>query len=189
MRTLYSFLTLLALLLPATAGAQTLCTPHPTESAAVLIGNFTTHIILAKQDREVTGHTNICVFRNGAGKIDYVINVTSIQLEGEWEAGDDVPTLDLFEHFSRAAVAQGVAKGFSPCTSTGTNTARVLAPACVQRTGSGVSTKFAPSGSLDASIRTYSISCPNGPAAPVITLLPAAPTTVNCMNGCERTGL
>ncbi len=155
----------------------------------MLIGNFTSHIILAKQDREVTGHTNVCVFRTGNGKIDYVINVSTVGLTGPWAPGDDLPTLDLFEHFSRAAVAQGVALGYSPCYSAGQNRARVLASACVQRTGAGVSTRFAICGALDVSIREFDISCPNGPASPVITLLPAAPTVQNCMSGCERTGI
>src|SRR5688500_11400252 len=147
MRTLYICLALLALLLPTSAVAQTAAvTPHPTDSAAALIGSFNTDIIFAAssapKDREVTGHTNVCVFRLSTGTVEYVINTDSVRLLGTWNTGDSVGTVELIDHLSRATVAQGIARGFSSCVATGTTSATVRHSSLVERTGSGTSTRF-----------------------------------------------
>jgi hypothetical protein len=176
MRTLYFCLFLLALLLPASAVAQTAAATHPSDSAASLIGNFTTTIIFpassAPRDREVGGHTNVCVFRMSTGQIEYLINTDSIRLTGTWSAGDTVATADLIDNLSRATVAQGISRGFTSCVATGATGARVLNSSYVQRTGSGTATRFTHCSAAGYSARLYDISCQNGASTPSITLLP-----------------
>jgi hypothetical protein len=193
MRTLFFCLALLALLLPASAVAQTAAAPlHPTDSAATLIGSFTTTIIFpassAPRDREVGGHTNVCVFRLSNGSVEYAINADSIRLTGEWSTGDTISTINLFDHLSRASVAQGIARGFTSCVATGTTGARVLNASCVSRTGSGTGTRFTRCTGSTYSTRSYEVSCQNGPSTPSITLLASSTIAPACSTaGCQPT--
>ena len=200
MRTLFC-LTLLAILFPAFAGAQNGAPTHPTDGSATLLGTFSANVIYTlgddsfpvgtqatARDREVGGHTNVCVWRVAGGSVEYVVDRDSITLIGTWDTGDSVAIDDFFDHISRAAVAQGIARGFTPCVTTGTTIARVMNPSCVSRNRNNGNTRLIPCNPNSFCARTFEISCTAGQGSPTITLLPAPPHPPICNGpGCEST--
>jgi hypothetical protein len=139
------------------------------------------------KDKEVGGHTNVCVWRLSTGEIEYVIKGDSIGVNGPWDTGDSLSLDKFFDDLSRAAVAQGVSRGYTPCVATGVTTSRVLVPSCVSFSGTGSNRTLTACGTSYCP-RTFQLSCTAGQNTPTITLLPAPPHGPLCTGtGCQST--
>jgi hypothetical protein len=63
----------------------------------------------------------------------------------------------------------------------------VVIPACVARSGSGISTKFSTCANSGCCTRYYGVCCPNGQGSPVVTLLSSSSTGCSGTGTCEST--
>jgi hypothetical protein len=101
---------------------------------------------------------------------------------------DTMSTPELFEQLAQTAIAQGLAQGIIPCSSscsTGPIT-RVLTPACVTRAGTGCDTRFASCDTMLQAIHDYRVCCPIDTGNATIVLVFS--TSPNCVDPeCEST--
>jgi hypothetical protein len=190
----------LFLLAAIAAVAQTPCAPHPSDPSAVLIGSMTVTVEIA-QSSSVSGKSGkkgtkctveqlICVWRTADGGVDLIGDPATVKLSGTCLT--EIPTADLFALLGQAAVAQAVGKGYIPCNSNcdGKTAARFLTVTCVNRTGSGSTTKFGPCTTVQC-VRAYTVCCPSGPGSPKINRAPASndgcgTTPEGCQSACDQ---
>lgn len=197
MKEVLRFVALLVLAsLPAVSQTQ-VCGPHPTDPTAVLIGSYTVTVDIStsstvsgkgtKKGTKCTFENLICVFRTATGAIDLVGDPTSVKVTGDCDVSAVAP-VDLFDMLGRAAASKAVQLGYVQCNPNCTSnlSTRYLTATCVQRSGSGTSTRYAAC-STEQCVRAYTICCPYGPSSPVIQDLPAS--NVSCgaavPAGCE----
>jgi hypothetical protein len=189
----------LFLLAAIAAVAQTPCAPHPTDPSAVLIGSMTVTVDIA-QSSSVSGKSGkkgtkctveqlICVWRTSSG-VDLIGDPATVKLTGTCLT--DIPTADLFALIGQAAVAKAVGMGYVQCSPTcdGRTAARYMTTTCVNRTGSGSTTKFGPCTTVQC-VRAYTVCCPNGPNSPTINRAPAdnagcGATPAGCQSACDQ---
>jgi hypothetical protein len=164
--------TLLAFLLLAvvTCRSQTkLC----FDSTAVRIDSLTTQAVIASSATGTTIVQNdIVVWRAASGKNYFSIPPESIQFTGPGEPIDGMSTSRIFDIISAGAVATSVSRGYTQCPGDCglPYSTAVAAAGCVQRIGSGVSTRFIACTPIACSYREYNVCCGAGPGSPTITL-------------------
>ena len=185
MKALTALLTAIACML-LVASATMAQTTHP-DPTAVLIGSFQTTISVSGSSSGGGGggisaqsttpdecqiKANVTVWRTSSGAIEYVIDAASIVYSGSC-SGISLTTSEIFGQLSTAALRQGIQNGYSPCNPdcTQSNNSRVYTALCVQKTGSGTSTRYEPC-STSTCYREYSYCCPNGTLSPQITEVP-----------------
>jgi hypothetical protein len=187
----YALLTTLALALLMVVSASAQTPQHPTDPNAVLIATYQVTISVGGSGGTSSFRTggsirststaaeecqikaNVTVWRTSSGAIDYVLDASSIVYIGSC-GSLGLTTADVFSLLSQAALQQGIALGYSPCSTdcTQQNAARVYAALCVRRTGSGESTRYEPCDMTSYCYREYSYCCPNGAYAPQINEIP-----------------
>lgn len=193
------------------AAARAECGPHPSDTAAVLLGSFACVADPASGAGGEAGRGDlylpeagsgscrtqfeVCVWRTAGNRIDYVIQAASITFSGDCGAEiDAVATVALFDIMAAAAVQRGAVLGYGNCGATCNpgDTCRVFESSCVLREGSGDATTFAACDENAFCARTYVVCCPDGPSLPSIQLVPAV-TVAACSSaggllpGCEVT--
>jgi hypothetical protein len=141
------------------------------------------------QGSNVTVNWQVIVTRSTEGLIDYTVDVTTIRLSGEDGAINQLPTLMIFDAVGKTTVAQGVAKGYTPCPVSCDlpSTARVKEQGCVTRNGQGAATQFLPCADSGCCTRTYTVCCPDGATMPVITLVRSEGAACTGLGGCQST--
>ena len=177
---------------------------HPGDAGAVLLGTFSTTVTVpgvtfsfgkgfTLPDRIDAGGegcqmvASVSVWRTPEGKIDYVIDATSVTLSGECGALDDLSTASLFAQLSVAAVEQGISLGYSPCGDDcpAGPSARAYVASCVTRHGSGSATTFAACDPGAFCHREFSICCTGG--FPVVAEVPRNGAGCTGTGGCQPT--
>ncbi len=146
--------------------------PHPDDLSAAEIGSFNLQV------SPTAGSTNaatvdITVYRTSANRVDYVVDVTTIEFENDCFTVNQLSTTTLFTLFSQGAIAKGVAIGYTQCPGSCATpaTSMVYIPACVEREGSGCFTYFTPCSASAFCRQLYTVCCAAGPAFPMITLV------------------
>lgn len=113
------------------------------------------------------------IARTASNQINAIIDVSSIRFEGDPDVVDFASTKDLFDAISFASASKAVELGLidcpASCASPGYVT--VLHPSCVDRFGTGESTRFIPCSSSNCCTRRYGVCCPNGAGSPDITFV------------------
>lgn len=191
MKTAFAILAL-ALLALTQSVVQAQSNPvHPTDPTAVYIGKFTVTLSMtcpgsAKMGAGTqTGNNNnnttgvsqgsaeILVYLLSSGQKDYVIDENTIRFSGDCDGLVTMPTSQLFGMFSQAAVAKAVSLGYEQCNSNCNpptpQAIRVYQALCVERLGVGLGTIFSSCDHTAYCQKEYTICCPDGPNAPVIT--------------------
>jgi len=162
--------------------------PHPTDPSATVIGTFWISLqigsgkgahLLAEEEKGCAVGMEIIVYRTSGGRVDYVMNTSSIRFTGTC-AGviDNIPTGQLFGMLSQLAVAQGITNGYTTCgpsCSVPTIT-KVYQSLCVSRTGVGNGTSFHSCDITASCEKEYSVCCPSGASGPSITLIGITPS-------------
>lgn len=161
-----------------------------TESGSTTTDTITSEIVLPSTGGQATAIWEFLSTRNSSGQISYVIDATSIYFTGDGSVVDGMSTIQVFDMIAKATVGQGIALGYTACPTSCNSPVYVTVrqPACVTRTGSGLSTHFAQCQLTGCCVRQYSVCCPNGQSTPVITLVSS--TSPNCQGGgpyCETT--
>jgi|GEM_PF-3293833 len=186
-----------AILLSTTAWAQTTGTPsHPLDPDAEYLGTMMINIPAQSQIQDGQSFYGsglsligaVIIFRSG-GLIDYLISVPDIKFDGDGIWVDTTSTAMIFNLVSRAAVLQGMAEGYTTCSSNCASSpvSRVLAETCVKRHGSGVNTWFTPCGLL-IGIREYVICCPAGSGDVQANMIQFTGLPCLPLGGCDFTG-
>jgi|GEM_PF-2847135 len=161
---------------------------HPLVPSARLAGTFRVTIYVenssqsrnSDEDRGVLSDDKkgwrlsqmICVW-SVSGNNEYTLDPDSLSFTGEgpWDTENSI--VELYDLLAKAAVAEGIALGYTPCSSncigTGVPIVRVYQPSCVQRTGTGSATRLIPQDPAVLCNREYVVCCPNGIATPTIT--------------------
>lgn len=133
----------------------------------------------------------IYVERTSSGQTVYKINPASISFTGSCDSVNGMPTSAIFDMLAKATVINGIALGHTSCPSqcTPPTTTTVVMPACVSRTGSGSTTHFTTCSGSGCCTRYYSVCCPNGQGAPIVTLIGSNSTgcsssSTSCQTTC-----
>jgi hypothetical protein len=194
----------LLLLLHVTNYSQSItCSSHPLDSTAEFIGSFVavadlsesysqssfTDFYLENSSSNCQAGIQVCTWLTSTGKTELVLKVGSLTFSEECSDIVDLATVPLFDILAQAAIEQGIALNYVPCSSTcGSPTSvGVLQASCVQRLGSGSSTYFTACDSTVYCERDYTLCCTGG--VPSITSVAVPPNycTGGMMNGCEST--
>lgn len=122
-----------------------------------------------------TGTTGIIVdlvyFRVG-DRIECGVTAESIRFNGiDPDKIDSLSTMELFNLISQVALGQALNNGYTGCSNTCRNTFRVNLPACVERNGRGLETRFSSCRPGYCCTRIYSLCCPDGSTSPVVKLI------------------
>lgn len=161
--------------------------PHPSDPNATVIGTFWVSLqiggkggqLLADENKECSIGMEIVVYRTSGGRVDYVLNTSSIHCTGDC-AGvvDAIPTGQLFGMLSQLAVAQGIANGYTSCGPSCSipTVTKVYQSLCVSRTGSGNGTHFVSCDITASCEKEYAVCCPPGASGPSITLIGTTPS-------------
>jgi len=164
---------------------------HPTDPYAQLIGTTTVTVVIPDNAGKVNdARVDISFFLTSGNKVDYVMDARSVTITGSGNGSgvDAMSTKDLFSLLSQAAVAQGVALGFTPCSSVCSSApadlTRLYHSTCVMRTGMGLGTHFEPYG-VTYGTRDFMVCCPSGPGSTVVNLITWTGGT--CPGGSEST--
>jgi hypothetical protein len=159
------------------------------DAGGTIIDTMHPSAVLEVQGSNVVINWDVIVNRTSQGFVDYRVDVTSIRFAGDDAAVNGTSTLTLFDIIDRTTVAQGVAKGHTPCPVSCETpaSARVTQLGCVLRLGSGVGTMFQPCPDPGCCSRLYTVCCPNGATAPVITLISAEGPNCSGMGACQAT--
>jgi hypothetical protein len=190
----------LLILAASSAIAQTPCAPHPSDPGATLVGTMkvTAEIAQAatvsgksgKKGTKCTTEQLICVWRTSSGGTDLIGDPATVKMSGTCLT--DIPASDLFALLGQKAVAQAVAFGYIKCGdgTSGSPAPRYITTTCVSKNGSGTSTSFGPCTTVQC-LRAYTVTCPNGPSAPVISRAPAdnngcGDTPAGCQSACDQ---
>jgi len=177
--------------LTSAAFSQTRCVQN--DPAAVRVGTMTTTVVFpsSTQNEEVfkdsTSYATkpkssgvgfeITVWRIN-GQTIYSVDPRTMTFNGDGPTIDSMKTLDLFNLIAQVVVGQGLSNGYSSCTGTcRENLVKVSLPACVERVGSGVNTRFEWCNPGDCCVRTYAVCCSDGTNAPFITLVGSSGST------------
>jgi hypothetical protein len=184
--------------------AQTICSSHPLQPGATLLGSFTCSLNLNevggewKGDLYLTGEScitqfEVCVWNVGGTAVDYVIIPHTIRFGSSCGAiVDATSSVTLFDWFARAAVEEGSALGFGNCGGPCSDITRVFQASCVQRSNSGAATSFLACDEQAFCIRAFTVCCPNNAGQPTVTPIPSTTTTTcsasgTILSGCETT--
>ncbi len=147
---------------------------HPTDPNAVLV--TTTNVTVTVQGQTSTGdiRMDLMVFLTTGGKYDYVMDARTIRVTGDGSGVDAISTPQIFTLLSQAAVARGVALGYTPCLSAcstaAANPVKMFHHNCVVRMGMNTATRFDPCNGSSYGTKYFSVCCPV-PGTPVINLL------------------
>ncbi|MDB5035932.1 MAG: hypothetical protein JWQ98_3173 [Chlorobi bacterium] len=199
---LFIFTCAIALLFITSAWAQGAgdAPRHPEEPDAVSAGTFSISLGTVIPDlssspsistdenkNRVSGY--ITVFNVSSGGTDYLVPVDSLHFIGDGGDIDNISTIEFFDEFAQAVVSQGVAQGYMACPASCSvpKTSRVYLASCVQRTGQGGTTHFAPCDATVFCYREYSVCCPNGVATPTLTKIIHEGTSCSPGSQCEPT--
>jgi hypothetical protein len=188
----YPFVLLLLFVIVGVTRSQTFdCRYHPTDSSAVKIGSLPIDVAITGPPGSPQSSTDVItsliIFRLSSGKNDYLLCPDSIHFEGDSSRVDTLSASYLFDLLGRAAAAQCVIAGYSPCNSNcaGPDLVRIWQPTCVSRHGHGTATTFTTCGTA-AGHRDYGVCCPSGPLAPNVSLMVAVGTgCALSASGCE----
>jgi len=213
MKTAFAILTLALLALTQSAARAQSNPVHPADPTAVYIGKFTVTLTMTCPGAAKTGagtQTNnnnnnttgvsqgsaeILVFLLSSGQKDYVVDENTIHFTGDCDGFAAMPTGQLFGMFSQAAVAKAVSLGYEQCTANcnapSPRAIRVYQALCVERLGAGLGTIFASCDRTAYCQKEYTVCCPDGPNAPVITQIGSTYSGVCGLSGsgsqCEST--
>jgi hypothetical protein len=172
------------LLLAISTWAQT---PACSDSETVV---DTTHVELSFST--TTSRTiawEVVIERASSGRIDAVINPTSIKFSGDCSGLNTMPTSQIFDVIAMATVSQEVGSGYMTCSAScaSPTITKIYLPACVHRAGTDADTHFESCSPNSCCTRTYSVCCPNGTGSPVITLISSQSTGCTPNSYCEST--
>jgi len=187
MRTLVS--TLLCLLFAATLswsqGFGRVQHPSPT---ATYIGSFRCIVnldadfmgtrtsdgrgILTEEEKKGLTASQIITLWSVGGGTDYVLDPDSLTFSGDGTWLNQNSAVTLFDLLAKAAVAQGVVLGYTPCAvscNPGSVTVHAYTPSCVRRVGTGISTLIVAQDPSVLCMREFMVCCPTGVTAPQVT--------------------
>lgn len=172
MKTVFALCVYALVMAHCVARAQSYPCTDPTQ---VAVGSFHVQTSIEGQGTNVWVDWDVTVNRNPEGEYAFKVDPASIQFSGDGRAVDGSSTFSLFESMSRATAQRGVVLGYPPCPVLCDQPImiRVLTPGCVDRTGSGLSTKFAACEDVGCCTRQYSVCCPTGQSSPIITFISA----------------
>ena len=173
---------LLLLSIPGWANPTTSC----VDSTAVPIDTVTSELTLATTGQAIW---EWFVGRTSNGQTIYSINPESIHFTGNCDSLNGMSTASIFDLLAKTTVAQGIALGYTKCSTSCSppTTVTVVIPACVQRTGTSSSTHFYTCSNSGCCIRYYGVCCPNGNGAPTVTFLGSTSSGCSPTTGCEST--
>jgi hypothetical protein len=178
MKTLISFFAAFVLFTVA-AQSQTGLNYLPGDPTATLIAtmpivtNVTVDFNGKKKGENV--QTEIMVWRTSSGGTQFTVNTPTIAPMTGTDI-DYLPTTEIFRQVSTNAVREGALRGYFPPV--GTESTKVWYESNVERTGSGLTTRFAACSSWVPVARDYTVDFNNG--SPIVTDL----TTTTYPNGC-----
>lgn len=200
MKYVFTSLLLLVAALSIPARAQISCIGN--DPTATAIDTFQVTVGLGKQPGSGDGSNRtsgasvaltVFVERTSSGHIRYSLLASSVQFSGDPEIIDSYSTRDIFRLAEQAAIAQGIIKGYTPCTTDcRAVTVKVCQNACVSRVGHGTETRFEVCDPMACCTRTYQVCCPDGPNSPVTKLIgvegatcaPTGPGVTSCESIC-----
>jgi hypothetical protein len=110
----------------------------------------------------------IIVFVND-NRTDLAVNLESITFNTTDEWVNQTSTQTIFSMIADAALTKALADGHIICPANCSQVSqmtRVIFPSCVQRTGSGVDTRFSSCIPNAITYRDYTVCCPNGIGTP-----------------------
>jgi hypothetical protein len=128
------------------------------------------------------------VMPGGQIRIDVQVPESAVGFTGNCETISQMSTPQIYNEIALAAIEQGVAEGWLPCTTncTGSNVnVRIWTSAYVHRSGSGCATELTPCSPSGEAWRDYQLCC-GGQYGPDITLV-AFGTNGSAVSGCELT--
>lgn len=126
-------------------------------------------------------------YRTVGGESGYVVDVRTVSFSGDGGVIDGMQTAQIFDGIALESVRRGIAMEYPACPTSCVSPVivTVWVQSCVRRYDTGTATWFDDCGG-GCCKRTYSVCCPNGIAAPVITLVRVeSPGCVNVM--CQGT--
>ena len=154
---------------------------HPHDPDATLIASFYDTVFIASPNLndsipnsdQTIAVTNIFVFRNSGGRVDYRIDADSVRFEGDPATIVSCSTIEVFEKLARNAVRKGVEMGLAGCPQNCqvSDTNFVFTTSCVRRIGSGINTHFVKCSGSGYCPRKYAVCCPSG-LGPSLTSIP-----------------
>jgi hypothetical protein len=130
--------------------------------------------ILTEGEGEKKGLTasQIITLWSVSGGTDYTLDPDSLTFSGDGGWLEQNSAATLFDLLAKAAVAQSVALGYTPCTLSctpgGTNV-HAYTPSCVVRVGSSIDTRFVAQSPSVLCMREYMVCCPSGVTTPQVT--------------------
>jgi hypothetical protein len=116
------------------------------------------------------------------------VSPSSITFLGDGTVPNGMTTVQIFDLVARTSVARAVASGRVHCSSSCAvpDTVKVSVAGCVERTGTGINTRFAVCLSSGCCVRLYAVCCPKGVGSPTITLLNTFSPTCTGLGGSGR---
>ena len=169
MRRAFAILALLLLAAIPSHAQSVLC----FDSTAMKVDNIPTQMAVASGGGGTCSTVyEVAVWRTSAGKFYFSIAPDSIRFTGTCDVVDGMSTQRIFDMLSTNAVSVGISRGYTLCPNECgfPTTTRVAVGECLQRTGTGASTRFTTCFGPQCCYREYNVCCSAGIGSPTITL-------------------